>query len=144
MEQKLENLAIMALDISGKKYLSWKLDAKTYLDAHDLGDTIQAGTFKDTSGYKKWQDMEKNKNDGDEKEKGVTANSCYRCGSFDHWAKHCCTPKHLVALYQKYIKNRENEVESNFVYDNRDDIPDDHKDQTDATYLDDDEFLTNA
>ncbi|GJR35232.1 hypothetical protein Tco_1339176 [Tanacetum coccineum] len=207
MEQKLKNLSIMALEISGKNYLSWKLDAETYLDAHDLGDTIQAGTqqyrakgftkycdlisrllvaeqnnellmknhetrptgvaplpevniancnyysggrghgyghgrgrgrgygrghgqgrgfgrgnyygvnhgvqFKDTSGYKKWQDVEKNKNDRDEKEKGVTTDSCYHCGSFDHWAKHY-------------------------------DIPDDHKDQTDATYLDDDEFLTNA
>ncbi|GKA73552.1 putative reverse transcriptase domain-containing protein [Tanacetum coccineum] len=65
--------------------------------------------FKDTSGYKKWQDKEKNEKDGDEKEKGVTADSCYRCGSFDHWAKHCHYPK----------------------------------DQTDATHLDDDDFLTN-
>ncbi|GJY61483.1 hypothetical protein Tco_0462140 [Tanacetum coccineum] len=91
--------------------------------------------FKNTSGYKKWQDKEKNEKDGDEKEKGVTANSCYRCGSFDHWAKHCRTPKHLVALYQEYIKNKENGVESNFVYNDRD--------QNDATHLDDDDFLTN-
>ncbi|GJT07375.1 S-type anion channel SLAH1 isoform X1 [Tanacetum coccineum] len=304
MEQKLENLAILALDISGKNYLSWRLEAETYLDAHGLGDTIQAGKvttsmqkakalmfirhhlhvdlkieyitvkdplvlwnklkdrfdhqktvilpkaryewthlrlqdfksvseynsamhritstlllcgdtisdaemlektfstfhasnillqqqyrakgftnggrgrgygrgrgrgrgygrgrgqghgfdrgnyygvnhgvqFKNTSGYKKWQDKENNEKDRDEKEKGVTANSCYRCGSFDHWAKHCRTPKHLVALYQEYIKNKENGVESNFVYDDRDDITDDHKDQTDATHLDDDDFLTN-
>ncbi|GJY91160.1 uncharacterized protein Tco_0506356 [Tanacetum coccineum] len=221
MEQKLENLTILALDISGKNYLSWRLEAETYLDAHGLGDTIQAGkaryewthlrledfksvseynlamhritstlllcgdtitdaemlektfsTFhasnillqqqyrakvevavvditidddmdENTSSHKKWQDKEKNENDGDEKEKGVTVNSCYRCGSFDHWAKPCRTPKHLVALYQKYIKNRENEMESNFVYDDRDDISDDPKHQTDETNLDDDEFLTN-
>ncbi|GJS17903.1 hypothetical protein Tco_0412375 [Tanacetum coccineum] len=99
--------------------------------------------FKNTSSHNKWQDKEKNENDGDEKEKGVTENSCYRCGRFDHWATHCRTPKHLVALYQKYIKNRENEMESNFVYDDRDDIPEGHKDQNDATHLDDDEFLTN-
>ncbi|GJT90004.1 hypothetical protein Tco_1078849 [Tanacetum coccineum] len=99
--------------------------------------------FKNTSSHKKWQDKEKNENDGDEKEKGVTANSCYRCRSFVHWAKHCRTPKHLAVLYQKYIKNRENRVESNFVYDDRDNILDDHKDQTDATHLDDDEFITN-
>ncbi|GKE61605.1 hypothetical protein Tco_1511972 [Tanacetum coccineum] len=43
MEQKLENLAILALDISGKNYLSWRLEADTYLDAHGLEDTIQAG-----------------------------------------------------------------------------------------------------
>ncbi|GJY52416.1 hypothetical protein Tco_0443263 [Tanacetum coccineum] len=99
--------------------------------------------FKNTSSHNKWQDKEKNENDGDEKEKGVTENSCYRCGRFDHWATHCRTPKHLVALYQKYIKNRENDMESNFVYDDRDDIPEGHKDQNDATHLDDDEFLTN-
>ncbi|GKE27698.1 putative transcription factor interactor and regulator CCHC(Zn) family protein, partial [Tanacetum coccineum] len=90
--------------------------------------------FKNTSGHKKWQDMEKNENDGDEKEKGVTTDSCYRCGSFDHWTKHCRTPKHLVSRYQKYIKIEKIRVESNFVYDDRDDIPDDHKDQTDATH----------
>ncbi|GKF32548.1 hypothetical protein Tco_0102346 [Tanacetum coccineum] len=43
MEQKLENLAILALDVSGKNYMSWRLEAETYLDAHGLGDTIQAG-----------------------------------------------------------------------------------------------------
>ncbi|GJY20774.1 hypothetical protein Tco_0393340 [Tanacetum coccineum] len=280
MKQKLENLAIMTLGIIGKNYLSWRLEAETYLDAHGLGDTIQAGkvttsmqkakalmfirhhlhvdlkteyltvkdplvlwnklkdkfdhqktvifpkagyewthlrlqdfksvsehnsamhritstllfcgdtitdakmlektfstfhasniilqqqyrakvevevadmamdedvdeamvVFKKTNGYKKWQDKKKNEKDGDEKEKGVTADLCYRYGSFDHWAKHCRTPKHLVALYQEYIKNKENGVESNFVYHDRDDIPDDPIDQTDATHLDDNEFLTN-
>nr|GEX37323.1 hypothetical protein [Tanacetum cinerariifolium] len=99
--------------------------------------------FKNTSGHKKWQDKEKNENDEDEQEKGVTANSCYLCGSSDHWAKHRRTPKHLVTLYQKYIKNRENGVESNFVYDDKDDIPDDPKHQTNETNLDDVEFLKN-
>ncbi|GJX39646.1 hypothetical protein Tco_0252949 [Tanacetum coccineum] len=201
MKQKLENLTILALDISGKNYLSWRLEAETYLDAHGLGDTIQARKvttsmqkakawmflrhhlhvdlkteylivkapltrltgvapllkanmatyndysggcgrgyyrgrcygrgqgqgrgfgrgnyysvnhdvqFKNTSGHKKWQDMEKNEND--------------------------------VSRYQKYIKIEKIRVESNFVYDDRDDIPDDHKEQTDATHLDDDDFLTN-
>nr|GEV78093.1 hypothetical protein [Tanacetum cinerariifolium] len=78
----------------------------------------------------KWQDKGMNENDGDEKEKGITANSCYRCGSVGHLAKHCRTTKHLFALYQKYIKNRENGMESNFVYCDRDDILDDPKDQT--------------
>ncbi|GKB11968.1 hypothetical protein Tco_0845891 [Tanacetum coccineum] len=43
MEQKLENLAILTLDVSGKNYMSWRLEAETYLHAHGLGDTIQAG-----------------------------------------------------------------------------------------------------
>jgi len=31
-------------------------------------------------------------------------NKCHRCGDFSHFAKNCRTPKHLVALYQKSIK----------------------------------------
>ena len=31
-------------------------------------------------------------------------NKCHRCGDFLHFAKNCRTPKHLVALYQKSLK----------------------------------------
>jgi hypothetical protein len=31
-------------------------------------------------------------------------NKCHRCGDFSHFAKNCRTPKHLVALYQKSLK----------------------------------------
>ncbi|GKA76909.1 retrovirus-related pol polyprotein from transposon TNT 1-94 [Tanacetum coccineum] len=51
MEQKLENLVILALDVSGKNYLSWRLEAETYLDAHGLGDTIQP--IKETTSMQK-------------------------------------------------------------------------------------------
>ena len=53
MEQKLANLTIVALDISGKNYLSWALEAETYLDAHGLVDTIQAE--KETTNMQKAQ-----------------------------------------------------------------------------------------
>ena len=29
---------------------------------------------------------------------------CHRCGDFSHFAKNCSAPKHLVALYQKSLK----------------------------------------
>jgi hypothetical protein len=29
---------------------------------------------------------------------------CQRCGDFSHFAENCCAPKHLVALYQKSLK----------------------------------------
>jgi hypothetical protein len=29
---------------------------------------------------------------------------CHRCGDYSHFAKACKTPKHLVALYQKSLK----------------------------------------
>ncbi|XP_060210285.1 uncharacterized protein LOC132637165 [Lycium barbarum] len=37
----LTKLEFVALDISGKNYLSWVLDAKIHLDAMGLGDTIK-------------------------------------------------------------------------------------------------------
>ncbi|XP_027905615.1 uncharacterized protein LOC114172031 [Vigna unguiculata] len=39
----LAKLEFAALDISGKNYLSWILDAKIHLDAMGLGDAIKEG-----------------------------------------------------------------------------------------------------
>ena len=39
----LTKLEFVALDISGKNYLSWILDAEIYLEALNLGDTIKDG-----------------------------------------------------------------------------------------------------
>ncbi|XP_021851982.2 uncharacterized protein [Spinacia oleracea] len=39
----LAKLEFAALDITGKNYLSWVLDAEIHLDAKDLGDTIKEG-----------------------------------------------------------------------------------------------------
>ncbi|XP_048496473.1 uncharacterized protein LOC125495714 [Beta vulgaris subsp. vulgaris] len=39
----LTKLEFAALDITGKSYLSWVLDAEIHLDAKDLGDTIKEG-----------------------------------------------------------------------------------------------------
>ena len=37
----LTKLEFVALDISGKNYLSWILDAQIHLDAMNLGETIK-------------------------------------------------------------------------------------------------------
>ena len=37
----LAKLEFVALDITGKNYLSWVLDAEIHLDANGLGDTIK-------------------------------------------------------------------------------------------------------
>ncbi|KAG2662943.1 hypothetical protein I3760_16G004500 [Carya illinoinensis] len=37
----LTKLKFVALDISGKNYLSWIIDAKIHLNAMNLGDTIK-------------------------------------------------------------------------------------------------------
>ena len=40
---KISSLSFIALDISGKNYLSWILDAEINLDAANLGQTIKKG-----------------------------------------------------------------------------------------------------
>ena len=40
---KISSLNFIALDISGKNYLSWILDAEINLDAANLGETIKEG-----------------------------------------------------------------------------------------------------
>ena len=44
--------------------------------------------------YKRNKDNARSKND----------NKCHRCGDFSHFSKNCSAPKHLVALYQKSLK----------------------------------------
>ena len=61
-----------------------------------------------------------------------TKNICYRCGSQGHWSRVCRTPKHLIDLYQKSIKNKGKGIESNFA--GLDDDIDDG--QMDVTHLD--------
>jgi len=51
---------------------------------------------------KKQKPNAKNKQNGEAKSKNDT--KCHRCGTFNHFAKDCRTPKHLVALYQKSLK----------------------------------------
>jgi len=41
---------------------------------------------------------------------------CHRCGSDNHWAKNCRTPKHLCDLYQESIKNKN--PEANMIQEN--------------------------
>ena len=41
--ENLEKLTFVALDITGKNYLSWILDAEIHLDANALGETIKDG-----------------------------------------------------------------------------------------------------
>ncbi|XP_033139040.1 uncharacterized protein LOC103874736 [Brassica rapa] len=41
---------------------------------------------------------------------------CHRCGSDNHWAKNCRTPKHLCNLYQESLKNEN--PEANMIQEN--------------------------
>ncbi|XP_078150905.1 uncharacterized protein LOC144546235 [Carex rostrata] len=83
----------------------------------------------------------KNNEEKIEKEKGghnkEQENSCYRCGGKGHWSRTCRTPKHLVDLYQASLKNKEKNIETNFVCDDNFDIS-----QLDVTHLDVADFFT--
>ena len=45
----LTKLEFIALDISGKNYLSWILDAEIHLEVMNLGDTIKEGKLHFTT-----------------------------------------------------------------------------------------------
>ncbi|XP_070014283.1 uncharacterized protein [Nicotiana sylvestris] len=64
--------------------------------------------------HKEWNGKgEKQKANGSETE-------CYRCGGKGHSVNICCTPRHLVELYQSSLKNKS--LEANLVYENEFDI----------------------
>ncbi|TYH22976.1 hypothetical protein ES288_A04G172700v1, partial [Gossypium darwinii] len=46
---------------------------------------------------------------------------CYRCSGKNHWSRTCCTPKHLVELYQQSLKDKWEKIEINFVCENDED-----------------------
>lgn len=48
-------------------------------------------------------------------QKKNSENKCYPCGGKGHWSRTCCTPKHLVELYQASLKKMDNIAEANFI-----------------------------
>jgi hypothetical protein len=52
---------------------------------------------------------------------------CRACGAFKHTAEKCCTPKHLVALYQKFLGKDKKTQGSGSGYDAHFSIPTDSK-----------------
>ncbi|KAI3705105.1 hypothetical protein L1987_75337 [Smallanthus sonchifolius] len=95
--------------------------------------------FKNTKFHQKGQENAKKFNNESGKNKSInTSNACHRCGSNNHWARTCRTPKHLVELYQQSLKNKGKAIETNFAYGN-DDVPSGFPKET--TSFDVDDFL---
>jgi phosphoribosyl-AMP cyclohydrolase len=46
---------------------------------------------------------------------GEKQGECYRCGARGHWSHKCCTPKHLVDLYQQSKNKGKGQHESHFI-----------------------------
>jgi hypothetical protein len=68
---------------------------------------------------------------------------CYRCGSKDHWARACRTPKHLIDLYQQSLKNKEKKIETHFALDDaHEDAYPDYGDM-DVTHLEIGDFFAD-
>jgi hypothetical protein len=52
---------------------------------------------------------------------------CRACGGFKHITEKCCTPKHLVALYQKSLGKDKKAQGTGFGYEAHFSIPTDSK-----------------
>ncbi|KAD4982650.1 hypothetical protein E3N88_19321 [Mikania micrantha] len=46
---------------------------------------------------------------------GDKDNICYRCGMSNHWSRTCRTPKHLVESYQRTMKEKGKQTETNLI-----------------------------
>ncbi|KAD5507806.1 hypothetical protein E3N88_15509 [Mikania micrantha] len=46
---------------------------------------------------------------------GDKDNICYRCGMSNHWSRTCRTPKHLVEAYQRTLKEKGKQTETNLI-----------------------------
>ncbi|XP_074352351.1 uncharacterized protein LOC141691514 [Apium graveolens] len=63
------------------------------------------------SGHQKWQrEVPKKKAPQEGENRGI----CHRCRSEGHLQRTCCTPKHLVDLYESSKRNNGKRVETNF------------------------------
>ena len=63
--------------------------------------------------HQKWNNTEAKQENGKrllDKPPKNHENNCYKCGMKRHWSCTCCTPKHLVNLYQASIKGKEVEM----------------------------------
>jgi hypothetical protein len=70
-------------------------------------------------------------------------NTRYRCGGKNHWSRTCRTPKHLVDLYQRSLKNKEKKIETNFALDDAlEDVYPDYGDM-DVTHLEIGDFFAD-
>lgn len=79
--------------------------------AHGLGfDRGRNGNHKNTYFHQKWKNVEKNKKEG--RSSKTNENTCYRCGGKGYWTRTCRTPKHLIDLYQKSLKNKRARIET--------------------------------
>ncbi|KAK2438354.1 hypothetical protein QL285_006625 [Trifolium repens] len=81
------------------------------------GNHLGRGNFKNSSSHQKWKNEKNGK--GKSGQSGKTnENSCHRCGGKGHWARTCRTPKHLIDLYQRSLK--EKKIETHLAYEDGD------------------------
>ncbi|XP_058775914.1 uncharacterized protein LOC131650214 [Vicia villosa] len=104
--------------------------------AHGLGfDRGRNGNHKNTYFHPKWKNIEKNEKEGQSSK--TNENTCYCCGGKGHLDRTYRTPKHLIDLFQKSLKNKKERIETHFA--NEDDDLD--YGNMDVTHLDIGDFF---
>ena len=79
-------------------------------EVHNVQKNTQKNKFNGTTPKNKFGKRKHNKGQRPNSHKRKRDNArpkndkCHRCGDFSHFAKNCSAPKHLVALYQKSLK----------------------------------------
>ncbi|KAD7477871.1 hypothetical protein E3N88_01007 [Mikania micrantha] len=72
---------------------------------------------------------------------GTQNNICFKCGMSNHWSRTCRTPKHLVEAYQRMIKDKGKNVETNLLKN----VPNfSSSEPLSDTYLDACDFIENV
>ncbi|GAV72133.1 hypothetical protein CFOL_v3_15622 [Cephalotus follicularis] len=66
----------------------------------------------DTKQRQKWRNLGQSSNAGQAQNK---KGDCNRCGMKGHWYRACRTAKHLVDLYQTSLKEKDKQIETNFI-----------------------------
>ena len=100
----------------------------------------------DSKPHFKWTKNDKGKQKENDNHNNQDERLCYRCGGKGHWSHVCRIPKHLVDLYQKSLKNKnqkrgkESKLESNLA-----DIENDYDfENMNDTHLEIEDFFDNA
>uniref|UniRef100_J3NAG2 CCHC-type domain-containing protein n=1 Tax=Oryza brachyantha TaxID=4533 RepID=J3NAG2_ORYBR len=105
---------ILALD--GSNFPTWAMDVKTNVPKGNKQTRKSSGKGKNKRSKKQHGTDKKGKCISKQKNDNSNKTTCFRYGCYNHIAKKCRTPRHLVELYMKSMGPSDNnkKYEANF------------------------------